>query len=230
MQNTTEQGIQTTIAASDLYQLLAMSLQLPTKQITAGLLDGSLAEDVLAISDELSFPAQVQEDLKSAFYKIQQEYKNQEELLSDLRKEYTCLFTHPQKSQIDIYESLFLYNPQDSSEKPTLFISPAALDAERCYKKAGVARSKEVNEPDDHMATEMEFMMFLYLQKAKALQEGNQAEAERREGEIKEFYDIHLQKWAKEFFGRCSTSSEHPFFRAVGEIGSVFMTKVLSVQ
>ncbi len=227
MQNTTQQEIQTAIAASDLYQLLAMSLQLPTKEITAGLLDGSLAEDVLAIFDELRFPTHVQEDLQSAFSHIQQESKSPEELLSDLRKEYTRLFTHPQKSQIDIYESLFLFNPQESNEKPSLFISPAALDAERCYKKAGVVRSKEVNEPGDHMATEMEFMMFLYLQKAKALQEGNQAEAERREGEIREFYEIHLQKWAKEFFGRCTVLGKHAFFKAVGQIGSIFLKEIL---
>ncbi|MGS0765385.1 TorD/DmsD family molecular chaperone [Syntrophomonas curvata] len=227
MQNTTEQRIQTAIAASDLYQLLAISLQLPTREITAGLLDGSLAEDVLAIFDELGFPAHLQEDLKTEFSQIQQESKNQEELLSDLRKEYTRLFTHPQKSQIDIYESLFLFNPQELGEKPLLFISPAAMDAERCYKKAGVIRSKEVNEPGDHMATEMEFMMFLYLQKAKALQEGNQTGAERREEEIREFYDVHLQKWAIDFFGRCTILSKHPFFRAVGKTGSIFMEEML---
>lgn len=230
MQNTTQQEIQTAIAASDLYQLLAISLQLPTTEVTAGLLDGSWAEDILTISDELGLPAHIREDLRSAFAGIQHENKSQEELLSDLRKEYTRLFTHPQKSRIDIYESLFLYNPQESDAKPSLFISPAALDAERCYKKAGVGRSKEVNEPGDHMATEMEFMMFLYLQKAKALQEGNEAEAKRRDEEIKEFYDIHLRKWAKEFFSRCSSLSEHAFFKTVGKIGGIFMEEMLRAR
>ncbi|AFM00389.1 MULTISPECIES: molecular chaperone [Desulfitobacterium] len=227
MQKTTQQEMQTAIAASDLYQLLAMWLQLPTREIAAGLLNGSLAEDVLAIFDELGFPAHLQKGLKSVFSQIQEESKSQEELFSDLRKEYTRLFTHPKQPQIHIYESLFLFNPEGDEARPSLFISPAALDAERCYKKAGVARAKEVNEPGDHMATEMEFMMFLYLQKAKALQEGDRTEVERRGKEIQEFYEIHLQKWAKEFFARCSTLSEHPFFKTVGEIGSIFMKEML---
>lgn len=230
MQNTVEQRIQTAIATSDMYQLLAMFLQLPTRDIVAGLSDGSVAADISAIFEELGFSASTRETLGTAFSQIQQDTKSQEELLSELRKEYTRLFTHPQKSQIEIYESLFLFNPQESDAKPSLFISPAALDAERCYRKAGVVRSKEVNEPGDHMATEMEFMMFLYLQKAKALQEGNQAEAERRKGEIKEFYDVHLKKWAKEFFDRCSKLSTHPFFRTVGEIGSNFIGEMLPVR
>lgn len=224
-----EKEIQAAAAASDLYRLLSMSLLLPTTEIAAGLLDGSLAEDVLAIFDELNVPIRVLEKLELSFSQIPKNI-SEKVLLSELRREYTRLFTHPQKPLIEVYESLFLCQLQELDTKPSLFISPAALDAERCYEKAGVARSKELNEPGDYIVTEMEFMMFLNLQMAKALQEGNQEEAARREKEIREFYEVHLQKWAKKFFERCTVLSSHPFYRLIGEIGSSFIADQLPAQ
>jgi TorA maturation chaperone TorD len=228
MENTMERDIQEAIAASDMYQLLSMSLHLPTQEIAAGLLDGSLAEDVLAILGELDFSLETIEKFRTNFLEIQNNKQTQEELLSKMRQEYTRLFSHPKEPEVAIYETLFRYDPENDEGKPSLFISPAALDAERCYKKAGLVMSKELNEPGDHMATEMEFMMYLYLQKAKALQENKSDELSRREAEIKEFTDLHLRKWAKEFFDLCSTESSSEVYRVFGQIGSSFMAKILA--
>lgn len=228
MESTIERDIQRAAAASDMYQLLSMFLHLPTREIAAGLLDGSLAEDVLAILSELDFSIETIEQFGTSFAKIQNRQQTAEKLLSEMRQEYTRLFTHPKEPEIAIYETLFRYDPESDEGKPSLFISPAALDAERCYKKAGLVMSKEINEPGDHMATEMEFMMYLYLQKAKALKEEQQEEIERREAEIKEFSELHLQRWAKQFFDRCVESSNSEVYRTFGELGSIFMTKMLN--
>lgn len=229
--NRPEAEIQRALAASDMYQLLSRSLHLPTEEIAMGLLDGSLAEDVLTILAELNLSAAEIGKIRTKFRAAISEGITQEELHAEMRREYTRLFTHPQKPAVDIYESAFRYTLEGGKEKkPALFISPAALDAERCYKKAGLVMAKEVNEPGDHMATEMEFMMFLCLQKAKALQENNQEELAKREGEIQEFQRIHLQKWAKDFFNRCTSSSRSEVYRTLGEIGSIFMTEMLAHQ
>lgn len=222
-----EQDIQNALAASDMYQLLAKSLHPPTEEIVSGLLDGSLSEDVATILEELNFSRKEIENIKTKLLALKGDLHLKDELLTEMRREYTRLFTHPKKSEIDIYETLFLFIPEDGEESPPLFISPAAADAERCYNKAGLVMSKEVNEPADHMATEMEFMMYLYLQKARALKDNNRSELARRDSEIKEFKELHLQKWAKEFFNRCILKSNSELYRVLGGLGSMYMEKML---
>ncbi|MCM1566625.1 MAG: molecular chaperone TorD family protein [Dehalobacter sp. 4CP] len=225
--NTQEQEIRRSLAASDMYQLLSMFFRLPTVEMATALLNGSLAEDVIAIYCELNFSIEEIQHIKTKFTTFQNDEKTKEELLTEIRQEYTRLFTNPKKPAMDIYETLFCFNPEKNEGSPSLFISPAALDAERCYKKAGLMMTKEVNEPGDHMSTEMEFMMYLYLEKARALQENNQEKLDRREAEIQEFSEVHLKKWAKQFFNHCITLSNSEVYRTLGEIGSAFMREML---
>lgn len=228
MQAVQEKELQHALAASDLYQFLSMFLRMPTGEIAAGLLDGTIAEDICAILKELDFPSESIDSVCAGLISLQCNPQNREKLHSDMRKEYTRLFSHPENPVIDIYETLFLADIKpDNGEKPALFISPAALDAERCYKKAGLTLSKEVREPADHMATEMEFMAYLHMEKAKALHEENKEKLSQIEGDIEEFTDIHLKKWALAFFEKCMVSSHHPAYKIFGEIGKVFMEKVL---
>lgn len=228
--NMREQEIQRSIAASDMYRLLFMALHFPTSELALALLDGSFTEDVMAIFEELNFSAAEMAKIKTGLIALQGDQNRKDELLTQMRREYTRLFTHPKNPVIAIYETTFRYDPEDElASKPALFISPAALDAERCYKKAGLMMSREINEPADHMATEMEFMMYLYLQKVKGLREDNQEERVRREEEIEEFREAHLQKWAKDFFDRCSSASQNDAYRVIGEIGSLYMARMLAV-
>jgi TorA maturation chaperone TorD len=225
--NTVELDLQKSIAASDMYQLLAMFLHLPTKEMVAGILDGTLAEDVLTIFEELGF-LDHREGIKTKLEALSGEISGQEEFFTGMRREYTRLFTHPKEPAVDIYETMFLYQPEEGEKgKPALFISPAALDAERCYRQAGLVRSKEVNEPGDHMATEMEFMAYLYVQKARALQENNQEELSKRNKQIREFSEAHLQKWAIDFFDKCAFASKTDVYRVFSQIGSIFIRNVL---
>lgn len=228
VQATLEKELQYAFATSDMYQLLTLFLQLPTDELAVGLLDGSLAEDVCSIMNELDFPSDKIDPIYDRLVSLKGNLRNKEKFHSEIRKEYTRLFAHPKNSQINIYETLFLAALDPNEEdKPALFISPAALDAERCYKKSGLTLSGKVREPADHMATEMEFMMYLYLKKASALQDHKEEEVQRREEEIHEFTKIHLKKWAKAFFEQCIRSSEHPVYKSFGEIGKSFMEKVL---
>lgn len=225
MVNEQELEYQKAAAASDMFQLLALSMHLPQKDLVVGLLEGGIADDVTALFRELGFDPEDTRNLEKTFENIRSNGESKENLLSELRQEYTRLFTHPKKTVIPIYEALFRYiYEEQGGARPLLFVSPAALDAERCYKKAGLKMSKAVNESGDHMGTEMEFMMYLYLQKAKAIQENDQEELARRNEEIEEFERLHLKRWAKEFFSQCKTASKSKFYSAIGEIGSLFMS------
>ncbi|BAE82678.1 TorD/DmsD family molecular chaperone [Desulfitobacterium hafniense] len=233
MQNTNESAakeieIQHVIAASDMYQLLSRFLHLPTEEISIGILGGSLAEDVREIFEELGVDNSRTREIQSRLRALQEETSGKSDYLSALRQEYTRLFTHPRNPVIDIYETYFLFQPEEGGQdKPALFISPAALDAERRYKQAGLTRAKEFNEPGDHMATELEFMAYLYLQLAKALLEDNPEGIFQRKEQIKEFTEIHLQKWAREFFNRCTADSQMEVYQIYGLIGSTFLNKML---
>jgi len=223
-----ELEIERSIAASDMYRLLAMLLNLPTQEMVDGILNGSFAEDVMAIFEELGFMDNRTETIKAQLDALQEGISDKAEFFTAMRQEYTRLFTHPKQPAVEIYETLFTFKPETKNQqKPTLFISPAAMDAQRCYKQAGLMKSKEANEPEDHMATEMEFMAYLYLQKAKALNEGNQEEVAKRDEQVKEFNELHLQKWGVDFFESCISSSESGVYQTLGQIGSAFLSRML---
>jgi TorA maturation chaperone TorD len=219
-----ENKLQSALAASDMFQLLALSVHLPQKELAGGLIDGSIAEDVMALFRELGFDPQETRQVEDMLEAIGKAGESHEILVSELRQEYTRLFSHPKKPAIPIYEALFRYdNEKQDDVRPLLFVSPAALDAERCYRKAGLKMSKEMNESGDHMGTELEFMMYLYLQKAKAIQENDEQELAKREAEIEEFNRLHLLRWAGDFFEQCKAASQDKFYHTIGEIGGLFL-------
>lgn len=221
--------LQRSIAASDMYQILSISLQLPSDDFVVGLLDGRWGSDVVNIFEELDIPMDKIEKMKEKMILLKGDENSKNVLLTEMRQEYFRLFSHPSNPAIPIYETMFRYKFECTGESsPSLFIDPLTLDVERCYKKAGLVTSKQVNEPADHMATEMEFMMYLYLQKAQGLQQNNQQNLAKIEGEIKEFSELHLQKWAKEFFNLCISCSQNDVYRTIGEIGSMYMTWMLA--
>jgi TorA maturation chaperone TorD len=211
-------------AASDMFQLLALALNLPQIELAGGLLDGSVAEDTAALFAELGFDPQDTREIVSAFEAVASRGGSREELFSELRQEYTRLFCHPRKPAIPLYEALFRNQMEGQGEdRPLLFISPAALDAERCYQKAGLKMSTAVKESCDHLGIEMEFMMYLYLQKARAIQADDPLELASRVEQIEEFDRLHIQRWAPEFFVQCKTLSSSVFYRTIGEIGRLFL-------
>jgi TorA maturation chaperone TorD len=77
------------------------------------------------------------------------------------------------------------------------------------------------------MATQMEFMAYLYFQKVSALNEGNLVEISQRNDQIREFAETHLMKWGIDFFDRCSALSECEVYKAFGQIGSAFLGYIL---
>jgi TorA maturation chaperone TorD len=220
------QEMQNAIARSDMFQILSILLHIPNLEVVEGLANGSIVEDLLNIISELGFSAGDIEKLSTDLLWAQNNKLTEKELLSEMRREYTRIFIHPTEPQIPIYETLFRYDPQTMKETPSLYISPAALDAEHCYKKAGLVMSKKTNEPSDHMAIEMEFMTYLYLQKALALKNNLEEEISAREVQIAEFEERHLKKWAKDFFTKLALENNN-FYKAIGGIGSLFMTKLL---
>jgi TorA maturation chaperone TorD len=221
-------------AASDFLQLLATLFRLPTAVLSDSLVNETLRMEINLILNDF-FGKANNEELQLGYDLLVIAAQDNNAHLSVLRSTYTSLFTHPVKPQISLYESLFLFwekDPEGSyADAPRLFISPAALSAERIYKKAGLKRSKEVNESADHISTEMEFMARLYAYKGKLMVEGEDEE-EEEEGTavdqvISEFMHYHVKKWWPKFFEKLALTDTHPLYGAIGLIGNIWINTLL---
>lgn len=112
-------------------------------------------------------------------------------------------------------------------ERPRLFVNDAALDAERCYRKAGLKRSADKNIPADSMITELQFMAHLHAEKARTLLGDDIRETEPWDSLIEEFNRIHLRKWAYDFFLAIERETRLEAYRLLGALGvALFSTSV----
>lgn len=122
----------------------------------------------------------------------------------DLETEYFDLFIGVGRGEILPYASYYL----------TGFLNerPLALVRED-LKRLGVARSEETLDPEDHIATLLEVVAGLTL----GLFEGGTEAANR-------FRDRHVMRWAPRLFADIAKAkSATTFYRAVGELGRVFL-------
>lgn len=215
-------------ATSDFYQLLSCSLQYPSEELAEALLEGSFKEDSLAILHDISCNENDILAVGALFNMLEAETENKQSLFEDMRKEYTRLFNHPKKPSIFIYESFFHQNLTQDHENPTmLFLSPTALDVERCYSDSGVQLKNKSGEPPDYMPTELEFMMYLYGNKGRAILDGAFEKVKNNEQHIEQFEKQHLCKWGYAFFDRLYKESEVVSYKAIALVGKIGLNKVL---
>ena len=143
-----------------------------------------------------------------------------------MRQEYTRLFNDPKNPQLALYESLFLFKKKESGEKPMLFLSSEAVDAEKAYQEAGVKVDKMFREPADHIATELEFMMFLSAKKGQALQEQDEEELDKISKLIEKFQQKHLGKWGYDFFASLETETGLECYRLIAKIAKAGLERL----
>jgi TorA maturation chaperone TorD len=225
-----QEEIEKAIGLSDLCKLLSLLLFLPTPEVTKDVFNGLLRNDVVAILRELPFEAGVRKNCQAAFEHIGAETSVAEEQLSELRKEYTRLFSHPVAPVIALFESLYRYDPAvDGADKPMYFINPIAMDTERRCRAAGLKLAEGTNIPGDHMGLELDLVAHLFLMKARALI-GEEPDAVIRSDEQLESFALdHLSKWAVSFFSDVSALSKHALYSAIGLLGVTAMRYVIAV-
>ena len=200
--NDQAQAVDRAFTTSDFYQMLSVSLRPPNQELVAGLLEGRYDEDANNILGELGIHGQEEGDMPIPAA----------ESLSQLQQEYTRLFEDPRKPVIPIYETIMLKD-QNHKEKIMMFQSPAALDAGQSYTNAGFTLINPAYEPADHLATELEFMMYLYQRKGEALQHERKEEVEQLIQSIEGFETSHLKKWTGPFFDRLQSEAQIAFYR-----------------
>ena len=236
-------------AYADLYSLLMTLLQTPTQQLFAGLETGTIREDLIEIFEELDWDNPETGLILDSLSATQQNIAHSTYSFSDMRSEHTRLFAHPRKPAIALFEGVFLEKSKASGSSDVLkdmhnssssaklmgmdsgsllFINRAALDAERCYRKAGLQRVEEVNVPADCMTTEMEFMHYLHFEMASALQRDDVERLSELKDSMEEFSRIHLKKWMRGFYDALCQESMNGVYHATGLLGTLLSNVELS--
>ena len=221
-------------AQSDIYGFMASLFRLPTESVVEGMANGMLKRELEDVVVRLDLTVDA-DGMKEAYDQLDALATAGGLTLTSVRHAHTTLFTHPEKPLLSLYESIFLYfekNPDGSFEEaPRLFVSPAAASAGHIYKKAGLSCSGEVNEPADHIATELEFLARLLAEKAHLLSERRACEAEALDEVLSEFVSWHLEKWGIAFFDRLAALDVHPLYCLIGRVGSgIMMQTIETVQ
>jgi len=213
--------VEQAINLSDFYQLMAIAWQYPTKELVDGILSGTFGEDVADCLVGLGVDPEeadaVSDRLKDA---AAMEAVSAEALLKQLRVEYTGLFLVPLKEKVFLYESRFCY-PKDANPKDyMMFVSPCAMHAEQAYKEAGVRVRASLQEPADHLVTELEFMAHVYRKLAESLNT-DAKDADLWLWRAKNFREFHLDKWYEDFLAQVLEVTESETYRMLAILGGM---------
>jgi len=137
-----------------------------------------------------------------------------------LSAEYANLFLNAGNNPVFPYESVYT-----SPEK--LLMQKARDEVLREYRQQGLDRSEKSNEPEDHLAIELEFMSFLCQKTIKALQIENREQGIAYLQKQKEFLEQHLLVWCPGFCDDLAQASESDFYRGIAFLTKIFLNSEL---
>lgn len=211
---------------SDFYQLMAAAFRYPTRELAEGLSSGAFSADAGDCLTGLGLSKAEADEICGRVTRAAADGPS-EELYERMRIEYTGLFLIPKREKVFVYESRFCYPKEADPKDYSMFVSPCALHAEQVYKEAGVRVRKEKHEPPDHMATELEFMAFLFRKTAEILAENRAGEdGKRRAKEVlvwkkrrEDFEKQHLNRWYLPFLCRVEEETKLEIYRSLAVLG-----------
>lgn len=134
--------------------------------------------------------------------------ESQDEYIPSLQQEYERLFFAPGRVLVNLYESVYRDNG--------LLMQDTTINVRRHYLRAGLVVKALHTIPDDHVATELEFMEFLtrgILSKV----ENNCFSKEIQELEAwrSEFLSDHLRTWIPALAKNIRTNTTDLFFHLI---------------
>ncbi len=216
--------MQVALNRSDLYQLLAIAFRDPTPELVEGLLSGSFRSDTADCVAWLNADSKLFEESLLGLDHFASDIagRNPDDILTDMKVEYTRLLIGPGEPAVSPFQTSYCDN-SDEMDTVILFNSSSARATERAYKEAGVSPVSSFQEPSDHIATELEFLMYLCTQEAVAWKEGDIDTARNRRRQEREFIDGFLGKWIYTFCHKLSESTNHEAYRVVASLTQAFL-------
>jgi DMSO reductase family type II enzyme chaperone len=194
-----------------LYSALALGFQPPADDILSRLLTADSRRSLTGAATML-YPQRP--DILSAIEALPPAEETNRLALAST---YRVLFGHTAQGRIPPYETEY--------GNEALFQQPQELgDLMGFYHAFGLALKREHHERPDHVSCECEFLMFLALKEAFALEQNNREMlAETRKAE-KLFLRDHLGRFFPTFVTRLSREDPHGFYDRLGELGLSFVS------
>jgi TorA maturation chaperone TorD len=138
------------------------------------------------------------------------------QVIAELASDYANLFLNAGSLPAHPYESVYT--------SPDRLLMREEWDKVReMYAAAGLKRSPECREPEDHIALEMEFMRHLCFRTAAAIEEGRVEMVGAHLRSQREFLGNHLLRWAPRFCRDLVRNASTGFYRALGHLVSDFL-------
>ncbi|NYT00667.1 MAG: molecular chaperone TorD family protein [Methanocellales archaeon] len=156
------------------------------------------------------------EDMRDGFEilrKFMKASKEVDEVHERLTNEYTRLFLGPGGLPVPPYESMYVDGKM---------MAPSLLRLKKDYRKAGISKSKDYPEPEDHIAFELKFMEHLCELALK-----DRSCSGKYWVLQKEFMDDHLMKWVPDFCEDLYKNEQSDFYKGIAKItkGFIFLDK-----
>ncbi len=133
-----------------------------------------------------------------------------------LAAEFANLFLNAGNRPVFPYESVYT-SPEG------LLMQEARDEVLREYNRQGLAGSNKSNEPEDHLAIELEFMFLLGQKTIEALQIDDKEQGIACLQKQKEFLEQHLLAWCPRFCNDLALASESDFYRGIALLTGGFL-------
>lgn len=138
---------------------------------------------------------------------------------TQIEDEYIALFGHSAQGNCPLFEIEYGEIGEDI-QKPHELSDIAAF-----YRAAGLKRSDRSHERVDFVATEMEFMNFLFFKQAYAEDNNNNRLIEDCRGLQRRFLQDHLARWMPAFTRRIMRYSTDGFYGVLARLTLQFIVK-----
>ena len=199
------------IGKAELFEALSLAYQYCQKETVEALSSGdyadALCEAVVATGIGEGLASEVREKLAS--------YRGAdvEPLFHALRVENTRLFIGAPHAAVSPYAGIWY--AEDVGVPPVLYVNKESMAVERFMESCGAARPEGTNEPLDHIGTELEFLAYLCLDRAGAV---NKDADVVPEGSYERFYGERFILFAKRFAEAVDRNSDEPLLHAAGAV------------
>lgn len=189
-----------------LCELLATSFAFTSEEAVAALVAGDYAEALKEIGSLNGMEGSFLDKQASALA----EYVGRDEpdVLHRLRKEHTRLFVGGAKPLIIPYAGV--WDARENGRPELLMVNAESMAIERFMRRCGIGQPAGTNEPLDHIASLLEFLYYLCLVKAEAVQPPSHADV--RDEDYNLFFDAHVAAFARALGASVEEASREPFF------------------
>lgn len=204
--------IDTAICRAMLYSALALGFRPPTEETITRLTSEegiSALADAAAVLDAKDGSALAQAVRNLPIFNLS---------LAGLSSAYRQLFGHTARGAVPPYESEY------GSE--ALFQQPQELgDLMGFYLTFGLKLNETEHERPDHVSCECEFLSFLALKEAYALENGDRSMLDETRKATRLFLRDHLGRFAPAFAKRISRENPAGFYGTLGELCYAFVSQ-----